>query len=230
MTITSEIQLLSPSALIELFVLDMTSVNAGIAYFHAGSNGLQQPLVWQGQTYVALPIEAEGFEMTTYGTLPRPKIRVANINGMFSGEVAVNDDLIGCKVTRLRTYARFLDAVKFPGGANPAADPNQSLPSDMWFVEQKMTETRYMIEWELSSAFDLIGVQLPGRQVIQNTCMSIYRGPDCGWTGGCYDINDLACAPVNDCCAKRLTSCQVRWGVSVALPYGGFPGATADGS
>ncbi len=49
MGIRADIQSLSPSALIELFELDMSvTTSGGKLYFHAGTNGLSQPIVWQG--------------------------------------------------------------------------------------------------------------------------------------------------------------------------------------
>lgn len=229
MTIAAEIQSLSPSALIELFELDTTNLPDGaISYFHAGTNGLQQPVVWQGNTYQPWPIESEGFDVSTKGTLPRPTVRVANINGLFSAEVKKFDDLVGSKVIRKRTFARYLDAVNFPGGVNPDADPNQHFPDELWFVERKATENRYLIEFELSSAFDLEGVMLPKRQVIQNSCPWKYRGVECGYSGPAFDKNDKPCAAADDFCAKRLTSCEVRF-VNQSLPYGGFPGASRNG-
>ena len=231
MSIATEIQSLSPTSLIELFVLDTTNLpGGGLFRFHAGTNGLQQPVVWGGVQYTPLPIEADGFDISSSGTLPRPKIRVANIQGMFSQIAAENEDLVGCKVTRKRTFVRFLDAVNFPDGNNPDADPNQHLLDETYYVEQKSAENRYMVEWELSSAFDLFGVLLPRRQIIQNTCMWKYRGSECGYLGtGYFDANDVATTQALDVCGKRVSSCKKRYGASAVLPYGGFPGALRGG-
>lgn len=225
MGIAADIQSLAPSAIVELFELDATNLPGGtIQRFHAGTNKLTSSVTWQGNVYVPLPVEAEGFDLTAKGSLPRPKIRVANIGGVFSQQVAEFDDLIGCKLTRRRTLVKYLDAANFPSG-NPTADPNQHLPNDSWFVEQKISENRFVIEWELASVFDLQGVTLPSRQIIQNTCTWKYRGPECGYTANVYyDANDQLCVEANDFCAKRLTSCKVRHPDAV-LPFGGFPGA-----
>ena len=226
MSVNAEIQSLSPSAEVEFFVLDTTGLSGGgITRFHAGTNELQLPVWWQGYQYMPLPIEANGFDMNAKGSMPRPRVRVANIDGMFSAEINQKDDLIGCKVIRKRTFVKYLDAVNFKNGVNPTADPNQHLPDDLWFVDRKVSENKYMVEWELASAFDLQGVLLPFRQVVQNSCQWRYRGPECGYTGGFYTTADL---PTNnqtqDFCAKRLSSCRVRFGVNV-LPFGGYPGA-----
>lgn len=231
MTIAAEIQSLSPSSLIELFVLDFSNIAGGtVAYFHAGTNGLRQSVVWQGNSYAALPIEASGFDISTRGALPRPIIQVANINGLFSGLVQSYDGLIGAKITRKRTFARFLDAVNFPNG-NPFADPSQYLPDDLWFIERKTTENKYIIEWELSCPFDVQGVTLPARQIIQNSCPWKYRGTECGYTGPGFDINNNPTSdPTLDTCTKTLAGCNVRHvssgGVVTIVPFGGFPGAS----
>lgn len=230
MTIQSEIQSLSPSALIELFVLDTTNLSSGgtVSYFHSGTNGLLQPIVWQGNTYLPLPIEAQGFNATGKGSPPRPTVRVANIQGIFSSLVDVNDGLIGSKITRKRTYAKFLDAVNFPGGVNPTADPTQYLPDDPWIIERKNSEDKYMIEWELASPFDVSGVKLPYRQVIQNQCWWVYRSSECGYVGTNYwDVNNNPVTVASqDVCAKTLTACKLRFPQPQNVPFGGFPGAT----
>lgn len=230
MSIATEIQSLAPSALMEFFILDTSNLaGGGVARFHAGTNQLQQPVWWQGQEYIPLPVEAEGFDVSTKGAMPRPRIRIANIDGLFSAEARQKDDLIGCKVIRKRTFAKYLDAKNFPGNVNPSADQNQYLADDIWFVDRKVTENKYLIEWELASAFDVQGVMLPFRQVIQNSCPWKYRGAECGYAGGYYDKNDqVATDSSKDYCAKRLSSCRVRFGAN-NLPFGGFPGAQRNG-
>jgi len=227
MSVVTEIQLLEPSAIIELFELDATRFRGGsYERFHAGTNGLTQNIVFDGNTYSAVAMEAEGFASTTRGALPRPKLRMVNAGGEFSALIRENDDLIGCPVKRIRTFAKYLDAVNFPGGTNPLANPLQRLPDEIWFVERRTMENRYMIEWELSSALDLQGVKLPYREVIQNLCTWRYRSPECGYTGtGYFNRMDQPCAQSDDFCGKRLSSCRLRFGQNAELPYGGFPGA-----
>lgn len=228
MIIKEEIQSLSPSAIVELFVLDATNLDGGeISYFHAGTNKLCAPVWWQGNEYTPMPVEGEGFDLTAKGDLPKPKIRIANVNGLFSAAVRESDDLINCRVIRKRTFAKYLDAKNFPSGTNPDADPNQHLPDQVWFIDRKVTENKYMIEWELASAFDVQGVQLPFRQVIQNSCSWKYRGPECGYTQPYYFTKDdvWTTDPNEDFCAKRLSSCQCRHQNGITVPFGGFPGA-----
>lgn len=136
-------------------------------------------------------------------------------------------DLVGARVVRKRTLARFLDAVNFVGG-NPAADPNESFGDEIYYVNQKTREDFEVVEFELATRMDVEGVQLPRRQVIRNTCPWRYRGDGCGYGGPpVADINDIQVVDLsNDVCGKRLSSCRMRFGAYGWLPFGGFPGAS----
>ncbi len=225
--IRSEIQKLAPSAVIELFVLDLSLFSQGSVYFHAGTNSLQQRLTWQDKTYEAFPIQVEGFEFNGNGQIPRPKLKVANVTGAITAMVLIYQDLVGAKITRKRTLAKYLDAVNFPGGVNPTADPTAEFADDIYYIDRKSRETRDVIEFELAASFDLEGVNLPRRQIVQNVCPWRYRSSECGYTGTSYfDANDQSVASsTQDICGKRLSSCQARFGQNAELPFGGFPAA-----
>lgn len=225
MTLSSDIQKLAPGALVDLFELDATGIGGTVVRFHAGVNGLGNDVVWQGNTYTRFPIEAEGFEWNGKGTLPRPKLRVANITGLIGALARELDDLVGAKVTRRRTFVKYLDAVNFSGGVNPTADPNAHFTDEVYFVERKAAENSVFLEFELAAAFDVQGVMLPRRQVVQNVCTWRYRGAECGYAGGAVaNRNDQATTVLaDDACGKRLASCKLRFGEYAELPYGGFP-------
>ena len=230
MGIKKEIQSLSPSSVIELFILDMSvTTSGGKRYFHAGTNEIRDSIVWQGVVYEPWPLKATGFDISGHGTLPSPKMSIANFGGSISAEVQANDDLVGCTVIRKRTLARFLDAVNFSSGVNPTADPSQFFPDESWFVEQKTLETFEVVEFELSSVFELMGVKLPYRQIIKNTCPWKYRGTECGYTGPYFDKDDKQTSiSGSDYCTKRLDSCRARknYFANGIIHFGGFPGAT----
>jgi lambda family phage minor tail protein L len=224
MSIRGAIQELMPGAVIELFVLDLTRYGAPIVRFHAGTNGLDSDVVWQGQTYQRYPVMAAGFEWKAQGTLPRPHLSVANVTGIISAMCRQYSDMVGSTVTRKRTLARFLDAVNFPDG-NPLANPDDAFMDDIFYINQKVRESADVVEFELAAPFDVEGVQLPRRQVICNSCPWKYRGDGCGYAGPpVADINDNPTAnPGADQCGKRLKSCRLRF--AGWMPYGGFPGA-----
>lgn len=227
MTIAAELQKLEHTAVVELFELDATVLGGAQYYFHAGTNELRAPVVWQGQTYTPFPVQADGFEASHDGPLPRPRLRVANINGLIG---AVNRDyrnLQGATLTRRRTLVKFLDAVNFAGGVNPSADPDAGYPDDVWLIDRKSHQDAEFVEYELGSPIDVASVKLPRRQIIARICGWAYRGTECGYTGGpVAKADDTATSnPALDMCGHRLASCRLRFGVGAELPFGGFPGA-----
>ena len=368
----SELQKAAPSAVIELFQLELNAAQHGANetyYFHAGDNADNvDDIIWNGQSYLAFPIEATEFEYTGTGSLPRPKLRVSNINGNITGLIlSLPNGIEGAKVTRIRTLARYIDGVNFaqnnlllwseditqavyfavqctktsattitvnstadPGlgqlaqslgsiqtrtfsggvklkgigasvgkyirlflysqtinevfslivgpltseyqlftitrtfvtstdtgvvfrvdpetnagqswsagqafdatewqmneGAslvtyqrtfntqNPygTPDPTAEFPREIYYIDRKATENRDLIEFELASAFDLIGVRAPKRQCISNVCQWAYRGDECGYAGNAYfNFNDDPVATLGqDVCGKRLNSCELRF-------------------
>lgn len=222
-----DMQLPAPGTLIELFILDATNIGGSLIRFHAGINGLDNNVVWQGNTYTKYPIVAEGFERSGQGTLPRPTVKVANITGIISALAKELQDLLGAKVYRKRTFLKYLDAVNFTDSINPTADPDAAFPDEIWNIDRKSAEGPIMVEFELAAAFDVSGVLLPRRQCIQNLCTWKYRSAECGYAGGpVADQNDLATSDASkDKCGKRLSSCKLRFNQEVVpLPYGGFPG------
>ncbi len=226
-SITTEIQKLEPSTVIELFVLDCTILGGDIFRFHAGTNALKQNVTWQGETYIRFPIQASGFEMSAQGQLPRPRLRASNVLSVVTTLLLSFDDLAGATVYRKRTLKKYLDAVNFTGGVNPDADPDAHFVDDKYYVDRKITENRDFVEFELAAALDLAGVSVPRRQVVSNLCTWAYRGGECGYTDTRYfKADDSSTLDSSlDVCGKRLSSCKTRFGTGTDLPFGGFPGA-----
>lgn len=226
-TIPADIQQLAGDTLVELFVVDATALGGSLYRFHAGTNQLRTAVVWQGSTYSPMPVEATGFEYTGTGKLPRPTLRAQNVDGLLGVLVDAYQDLVGATVTRKRTFAKYLDAVNFPGGVNPTADPTAVFPDDVYAISRKTAHTKQQIEWELTSSFDVQGVKLPRRQILQHVCTWTYRSAECSYTGDpVATIDDVpTSSSALDACGKRLTSCKLRFGALGNLPFGGFPGA-----
>lgn len=183
--INVDINDLEATSIIDLYELDLSVYNIGVFRFHAGTNGIQTNIIWQGEEYQALPIEVQGIEYKADGTLPRPTFTIANINGVISKIVTTYDDLIGLQVRRKRTYIKYLDEVNFFGSENPygISDPNSHFVDEVFYINQKKNETPQFIEFELSSNLELENVELPARQVLSNYCSWRYRGIGCGYTG-----------------------------------------------
>lgn len=227
MTVKQEVQKLEPDALVELFQLDGTEIGGSVLYFHA--NTVVGPIWWQGVQYDPWPLQVEGFARTSEKQ-PTPKLTVANLEGTISQLCLQFDDMVGAKVTRIRTFAKFLDAVNFDG-VNPDADPTQQFPPEIWFIDRKSSENNEAVQFELASAFDLNGVMLPRRQIIANYCawksIGGYRGPYCGYTGPAVAKADDTPTTLlaEDDCGGRLASCKLRDWPDDVLNFGGFPAA-----
>ena len=217
----SALQQIAPSAVIELFQLELNAAQHGVNetyYFHAGVNatGSNGDIIWNSQAYMRFPLEAEGFEYSGQGQLPRPKLRISNILGTITALIlTLPNGLEGAKVTRIRTLARYIDGVNFPGGTNPYGSPDSTaeFPREIFYIDRKTVETRDVIEFELAAVFDLIGVRAPKRQCVSNVCQWKYRGPECGYAGNAYfNTNNQPVATLAlDACGKQLSSCDLRF-------------------
>ena len=171
----SALQSINPGSVIELFTIELITALHGantLYRFHNGANlNANGEVVWAGNSYLRFPIECNGFEFGSTGTLPRPTISISNILGTITSiiqnvnETTVGNDLNGAKFTRVRTLARYLDAANFTGGTNPfgTPDPTAEFPQEIYFLDRKVTETRDIVTWEAQSALDLVNVKLPQR-------------------------------------------------------------------
>jgi len=239
----SALQEIAPGAVIELFELELNTAQHGtsdIYRFHAGTSLKNDgEVVWNGNSYLRFPVEADGFEYSGNGQLPRPKIRISNILSTITALLlTLPDGLEGAKFTRIRTLGRYLDAENFPAtdtlltedgfsllyeegsgiyleSINPTADPTAEFPREIYYVDRKTIENRDVVEFELAAAFDLAGVSAPKRQCIANICQWVYKSTECGYSGG---------LPT---CLKTLTDCKAHFGATAELPFGSFPGIGA---
>ena len=178
----SSLQDINPSAIIELFTLQLSSTLHGastIYRFHAGSNlNANGKIVWAGNEYLRFPVQASGFAFQK-GQLPRPKLIVSNATGLISAilltvnETTAGNDLTGATVTRIRTLAKFIDAVNFADGTNATADSTAEFPQEIYSIDRKASETRDIVEFELAAPTDLAGVRIPGRQATRSIFPSI---------------------------------------------------------
>ena len=251
-----ELHSLEPSAIIELFQLHLTAAVNGIDtvyYYHAGTNQVSNAIVFDGDTYSAVPIEVDGFEVTTKGTLPRPSMKIANANGAITALLNAYNPL-RAEVRRIRTCKKFLDSANFPTlffvtqagdqlitqsgdslfsgqGLNPAADPTAVFNGgyESWYIDRVATENPQVVEFELVGKLDLTNLRLPARQVVEH-CPWIYKGTECGYKlpgnedKGRFDLNNNETNTAGDQCAKNLRACELRHPKGL-LPFGGFPGA-----
>jgi phage-related protein len=256
--LTEELLRLEPTAVIDLFEVELTQdingVNDTLRY-HAGKNGLTEDIRFGGYTYPAVPVEVDGFEFSAKGTLPRPTLRIANVNNAITA-LLVTYNLLAAKVRRIRTFAKFIDTSNFnqnpnftsetdtdliltTQGSDPlimqtfndTSDPDAKMV-ETWYVDRIARENLQFVEFELAPKIDLTNLALP-RRTIEEFCPWKYRGEECGYVGGtCFSVDDLEITTgtqeqklAADVCGKRLSSCRARFPGVDTLPFGGFVGA-----
>lgn len=199
---------LEPTSIIQLFEIDVSDIgfNRGVISvneinsdknvifrFHNNIKLTQSSIFWRGKEYIAAPVYAEGYEVNAKGTLPTPKLAMTVSEegipylSVFKNRLLQLGDLVGAKVTRIRTFAKFLDAENFygtvpPQGFNP--NPGSEFGRDVFYIDRKSSENKTTIEFELASLLDVEGVKLPTRRVVANCCNFQYRGAGC-----CYESN-----------------------------------------
>ena len=170
-----------PEAIIELFEIDLslTGKNTGNLLFHPGQIDKFQSksITWRDEKYIPLACELDGFDLTGDGRLPRPKMVMSNHQGIVSKYLKFFKELTGAKVSRRRTFLKYLDADNFPNSINPYGDPDPSarFQDDIFFINNKTSENKYSVEFELVSILELEQVFLPSRQIMSTYCNWIYR-------------------------------------------------------
>ena len=217
--LAEELLRLAPSAIIDLFEIQLTEAVNGvndILHYHAGKNGLTEDIKFGGQTYPAVPVEVDGFEFSAKGTLPRPTLRVANVNNAITSLMLLYNPL-AAEVRRIRTFAKFIDTTNFQNGVNPfftkesnvedalttqngdilteqsendTADPDAKIV-ETWYIDRVSSENQQFVEFELAPKLDLTNLALP-RRTIEEFCPWTYRGGrECPYVGDkCFTIDD----------------------------------------
>jgi len=174
-------------AIVEMYDIDLSPITGDAGDVFYFTNQLKEDdtrIQWKGNIYDALPIISAGYELNTTGQIAQPTLTVANVFGTFTEIIDSYDDLVGAKITRRRTFAKYLDG-------EPLADTLQEFPVDVFYIERKTQETALTITWQLGSVMDLEGLQLPRRVITQNHCLWRYRSSECGYVGApVFNVND----------------------------------------
>lgn len=224
--ILMDISKIEQGAIIDLYDLDLSKIvgKKTVLRFHNGLNELRRPITWQGNVYEPYPIKAQGFEKNGQGTSNRPTLTASNAQGVLNGLIESYEGMIGAIVTRHEVSAKHLDAVNFENG-NKYADPYCEIVSN--YVIEQVSQPSSLATFTLALPCETDGARIPARVIIANTCSWIYRGPDCGYTGG--SVADEYDQPTNDItrdkCSRCVAGCKLRFGQHGILPFGGFPTA-----
>ena len=290
-SLSRELGNLDPSTLLSFFEIDLSSVVGSISSslikdyqevnpvlpnfedskdnilrFHNNIRVFNSYIFWQGKTFFPAPIQAEGYEISSRGILPTPRLSMSSqsdqeteILSLIRRSIRKYGDIVGAKVTRIRTYAKFLDKNNFadiakydgtdgsylsafPEGYEP--DPYAELPRDIFFIERKASESKTAIVYELSSSLDVEGIKLPRRTVQSKKCGFAYRGCGCFYESAENALFDPSTPniipktvpnepdqplPGPGTTSKLLAKCQIR-DSELSLPEDAPPVATIKNS
>jgi lambda family phage minor tail protein L len=211
-SINSEISNLQPSSIVNLYEIDLQSVYPVTSSINQDGQPLKNGILriyndynlfnlvndkngrilWKNQYYYPFPILAEGFDLTTLGTRPTPKIYISNNNPDQSYnsfykylrmQIQTLGDLAGCKFTRIKTFLKYLNGSNFAETYNPYTNDTSiyevELPKDIYYIDRKSSENASNIEYTLVSALDIENLSLPNRTILAKRCPYSYRGEGC---------------------------------------------------
>ena len=176
------------------------NINLELTSTSLANGKLFNQIIWKGKRYLPFPIKTEGYEVSTRGTLPKPKITFSNQNQIpdydtffriIKNSIKSIGDIIGLQVTRRRTFLKYLDAINFKSNGGIInddlfqidSDPLAELPPDVFFIERKLRESKNILEYEMSSILDLENIKLPFRTMYSQSCSFEYRGEGCNYGG-----------------------------------------------
>lgn len=158
------------SELLNLYDLEIE--DGVFIYLHPG----EEEVVFDGHTYIPVPIEAEGYEINSDGAYSRPTLTVANLESIFSEQIMgvgfKLEDLTGKYITRRRTLKKYLGtSVEFP--------------STKYIIDRIQSKNIISVVFELAIPFDIAGISFPRRVIIGTSCPWVYQGDYEGKDSGC---------------------------------------------
>lgn len=151
----------SINAIVELYEIDATGIGGSVYYLTPTVSSTETSIVWNTQTYTPFPIVSNSWTRSTDGALPRPKLQISTVDKLIQAAVISLDDLVGARVIRRRIFEQFLD-----GGSDP--NPTAIFPLDDYIINQKISQTKTMLTFELISFLDREGSKIPFRQMLRS--------------------------------------------------------------
>lgn len=218
--------------LVTLYEIDLTALGGAVYRFTNNVFVERLPVSFAGSEYTYMPVAMEGIDVSGDTGPPQPRLSIATAGGPVNALVRQFKDLRGAKVTRIRTFAEFLD--QRPNGSggvevNPGADAMAYLPKDVFIIDRKVSANKTMAEFQLVAPTDQEGVRIPLRVVTKRYCDLVYRrwggaafdytgrhnpcpwGSDVADGGRYYDRNDQPCTAAEDRCSKSIRGCALRF-------------------
>lgn len=164
MTILQDIYQLKPNNLVTLYELDLSpcigrygATTSDIYRWCDGVNELGNDIEWNGNTYTRYPIQTSGFDRQGNGTIPRPKLIAGNYGGIIGDLAREYNDIIGARLTRTRTFAKYLDSSNFP--AKNSFVKSNDLTHSKWIKDNiTVTQNSNIVPFAVGSKVNINGI------------------------------------------------------------------------
>jgi lambda family phage minor tail protein L len=145
------------------------------------------PVVYDGNTYYALPLAMTDLTISTSGVHNRPTLTIGNVESIIrkssvfqnaeeGGTAGLSsfslDNLISKRITKRQTLEKYLSI-------DPAVVSTKAtveFPKRTYIIDSIKQRTSQVVVFELANPFDLEGITLPNRQVIGKYCPWVYQG------------------------------------------------------
>lgn len=159
----SELQKLDQSEpLIEIVEIDATR-KGGATWFITSHPPFPGPaaLYFKSNIVLSIPVETEGWVEANDDMLPKPIVRVSNVQKDFFAAVNSLGDMSGCTVRRYLIFAKNLDNGSAPDSTK-ASEPSE------WLIERMQHLSEQKIEWSLMVPFELPNLRIPRERVLRD--------------------------------------------------------------
>lgn len=148
-------------AFIELFEIDLTPISGQTSVYRFTpmfntANPGDGHVTWNSYNYMPFPISISNIGFSIDDAPARPTLNVANINKLFGMLSFTIQDVIGAKVTYIRTFAEYI-------GGNGSL----SAPPLKFFIARKTSHNLMNISFELRSPVDKERAFFPKRQMLK---------------------------------------------------------------
>jgi lambda family phage minor tail protein L len=151
-------------------------------------------ITYNGVTYSRAPIKHDVISENSSAEIDVVKVSISNVNRIVQGYLETYD-LRGKKVTIKIVWA------------NQLADTDAYI--DFIYYIDTYTTTEEVVDFSLSSKFDILDVMLPFGKFSRTICRWKFKSTECGYAGA------------ETTCDKRKTTCDVT--MNNVARYGGFP-------
>lgn len=145
--------------LVELYTIDLTPIGGGQVYRFTPSSST--PVQFNTLEYTPFPIQISGQSRDMNNAPGRVDLSISNINNVLRAHIVSLGDIVGARVTHIRTFENFLDG-------QPDGGTNQSFPIMRYTVFQKKIFNKTSVAWVLTTELDRPDLMLPRRQCLKS--------------------------------------------------------------